>query len=86
MKIIYSLYKGLYKNKFSLISSNLIRCLQSLTNSEFNRLSNEFYKMLHRECKVVTDLFPSSTYTLDISLAYQNVRSRKVTIKFTECI
>ena len=32
MKIIYSLYKGLYKNKFSLISSNLIRYLQSLTN------------------------------------------------------
>ena len=57
-----------------------------MTKSEFNRLSNEFYKMLHRECKVVTDLFPSSTYTLDISLAYQNVRSRKVTIKFTECI
>lgn len=57
-----------------------------MTKSEFNQLSNEFYKMLHRECKVVTDLFPSGTYTLDISLAYQNVRSRKVTIKFTECI
>lgn len=57
-----------------------------MTKAEFNKLSNEFYKMLHRECKVVTDLFPSGTYTLDISLAYQNVRSRKVTIKFTECI
>ena len=57
-----------------------------MTKSEFNKLSNEFYKMLHRECKVVTDLFPSGTYTLDISLAYQNVRTRKVTIKFTECI
>lgn len=57
-----------------------------MTKGEFNQLSNEFYKMLHRECKVVTDLFPSGTYTLDISLAYQNVRSRKVTLKFTECI
>lgn len=57
-----------------------------MTKAEFNKLSNEFYKMLHRECKVVTDLFPSGTYTLDISLSYQNVRSRKVTIKFTECI
>lgn len=57
-----------------------------MTKAEFNKLSNEFYKMLHRECKVVTDLFPSGTYTLDISLSYQNVRTRKVTIKFTECI
>jgi len=57
-----------------------------MTKKEFNKLSNEFYKMLHRECKVVTDLFPSGTYTLDISLSYQNVRTRKVTIKFTECI
>jgi len=57
-----------------------------MTKSEFNKLSNEFYKMLHRECKVVTGLFPSGTYTLEISLAYQNVRSRKVTLKFTECI
>lgn len=57
-----------------------------MTKQEFNKLSNEFYKMLHRECKVVTDLFPSGTYTLDISLSYQNVRTRKVTLKFTECI
>lgn len=57
-----------------------------MTKKEFNTLSNEFYKMLHRECKVVTDLFPSGTYTVDISLSYQNVRTRKVTLKFTECI
>ena len=61
-----------------------VDCIMTL--AEFNKLSNEFYKMLHRECKVVTDLFPSGTYTLDISLSYQNVRTRKVTIKFTECI
>jgi peptidoglycan hydrolase-like protein with peptidoglycan-binding domain len=57
-----------------------------MTKAEFNKLSNEFYKMLHRECNVVTDLFPSGTYTLDISLSYQNVLTRKVTLKFTECI
>ena len=57
-----------------------------IKKSTLDGLSNEFYKMLHRECKVVTDLFPSGTYTVDISVAYQNVRTRKITFKFTECI
>jgi hypothetical protein len=76
---------GQYKYLGSVVPREFsVDCI--MTKAEFNKLSNEFYKMLHRECNVVTDLFPSGTYTLDISLAYQNVLTRKVTLKFTECI
>jgi hypothetical protein len=76
---------GQYKYLGSVVPREFsVDCI--MTKAEFNKLSNEFYKMLHRECNVVTDLFPSGTYTLDISLSYQNVLTRKVTLKFTECI
>jgi len=58
-----------------------------MTRKEFDQLSNEFYKMMHRTCRVLTrSLFPAANYTVDVSVAYQNVQTRKVTLKFTECI
>lgn len=57
-----------------------------LTLDEYTMLEYEFYKMLNRDCNVVTTLFPSGKYNVEISLAYQNVKSRKVTMKFTEVI
>ncbi len=58
-----------------------------MTKKEFDQLSDEFYKMMYRACRVRTrGLFPGANYTVDISVAYQNVNTRKVTLKFTECI
>lgn len=55
-----------------------------LTLDEYLQLENEFYKMMNRDCNVLTSLFNSGKYNVEFSLAYQNVRSRKITIKFLE--
>ena len=61
-----------------------VDCILSV--AEFEQLKNEFYKMQNRDCKVVTSLFESGTYNVEVGLAYQNVGSRKVTLKLLEVI
>lgn len=57
-----------------------------LTKVQYDSLKNELYKMLHRKCKVASPLLDSGTYTVEISVAYQNVRSRKLTLKLVEVL
>ena len=55
-----------------------------MTRDEWEQLKNELYKIQNRKCKVVTPLFESGNYSVEVSLAYQNVNFRKVTMKFVE--
>ena len=55
-----------------------------LSLDSYKRLENEFYKMQFRVCKVLSDLIKSGNYTIEVSLAYQNVKFRKVTLALTE--
>lgn len=55
-----------------------------LTLNQYTLLENEFYKMQFRVCNVVSTLIKSGKYTVEMSLAYQNVKFRKITLALTE--
>ena len=55
-----------------------------MSKKQYTNLKNEFYKMMHRVCNVTSTIIDSGKYTVELSLAYQNVNSRKVTLKLTE--
>ena len=55
-----------------------------MSKAMYDTLKWELYKMQHRPCKVTSTLLDSATYTVEVSVAYQNVGSRKVTLKLTE--
>lgn len=55
-----------------------------ISNVQYGKLSGEFMKMQERVCQVLTKLFPSGFYTLNVTVADEKVRDKKVTIKFVE--
>lgn len=55
-----------------------------MTKKEYGILENEFYKMMHRVCQVTSTIIKSGRYTVEVSLAYQNVNYRKVTLALIE--
>lgn len=55
-----------------------------MTKKQYSLLENEFYKMMHRLCNVTSTIIKSGKYTIELSLAYQNVNYRKVTLALTE--
>lgn len=55
-----------------------------MSKQQYNTLENEFYKMMHRVCQVTSTIIKSGKYTVEISLAYENVNYRKVTLALTE--
>ena len=55
-----------------------------MSKDMYDSLKYELWKMQHRPCKVTSTLLDSATYTVEVSVAYQNVGSRKVTLKLTE--
>lgn len=55
-----------------------------LTKNQWQWLQYEFYKMQFRVCNVVSSLLDSGKYTIELSLAYENVEFRKITLALTE--